>query len=102
MRNSMTSGGIAADVIHEAIEEENFSEDFLNKYYTRLWAEIGNEIRTSYNLQKWGKHEWLLNFVVDKAARSREVQEWISGMLANEEAKKELVSPLFYLKLLFA
>jgi hypothetical protein len=30
------------------------------------------------------------------------MQEMISGMLANENVKKELTGPLFYLKLLFA
>ena len=52
-------------------------------------------------VQKIGRIRFLLNFVVGKAAKKKKVQEVISGMLANEEAKKKFVSPWFFLKLLF-
>jgi len=99
--NAMTSGKIASETILKALKENNFSENFLKEYEEILWKEIGSELKTSYMLQRLGKIRFLLNFLVDKAAKKKEIQEVISGMLANEEAKKEFVSPLFYLKLLF-
>jgi geranylgeranyl reductase family protein len=99
--NAMTSAKIASQTILKALKENNFSESFLKEYEENLWKEIGQEIKTSYLLQRIGRIKFLLNFIVGKAAKKKEVQEVISGMLANEEAKKEFVSPLFYLKLLF-
>jgi menaquinone-9 beta-reductase len=102
MGNGMTSGFIAAQVINEAIQENNLSEKKLSEYEKKLWEAIGDEVKTSYLLQRMGKIKPLLNFVIKKAATKKEVQKVISGMLANEEAKKEFYSPLFYLKLLFS
>jgi hypothetical protein len=75
---------------------------FLARYEKRLWDAVWNELSTSYKMQQLGKVEFLLNFVVGKAARSEKAREAISGTLANKEAKNEYSSPLFYLRLLFA
>lgn len=102
MGNAMKSGRLAAEVIGKAIEMDNFSADLLKEYEINLWNDLGNEIKTSYYLQRLGRFKRLLNFVIDKAYGNKKVQEAISGMVANEEAKKELFSPMFYLKLLFS
>ncbi len=100
MGNGMTSGLIASETIFNAIKENDLSEKKLSEYEKKLWSEIGEEVKTSYLLQRMGKIKPLLNFVIKKAATKKQVQEIISGMLVNEEAKKEFYSPLFYLKLL--
>ncbi|MBI4210321.1 MAG: NAD(P)/FAD-dependent oxidoreductase [Candidatus Diapherotrites archaeon] len=98
--NAMTSGKFAAKHISRALREGDFSEENLKAYDTELWETIGPEINTSYNLQKLGKHKWLLNMVMDKAATKPNVRQAISGMLSNEEAKKNLISPLGLIKLI--
>ncbi len=100
--NAMASARVADRVLAKAFLQNDFSEGFLKQYEEELWKELGPELKTSYYLQRLGKIKPLLNFVVGKAAKNKRVQEEISGMLANEEAKKEMVNPLFYLKLLFA
>ncbi len=100
--NAMTSGKFVSEIIDEAIKTNNFSEELMMQYGKRLWAEIGPEMDTSYLLQKIGRHKWLLNLIVGKAAKSKEIRETISGMLVNEEARKSFISPMFYVKLLFA
>ena len=99
--NAMLSGKIASEVAYEALVAGDTSEHFLTRYEERLWDAVWNELSTSYKMQKVGKVEFLLNFVVGKAARSPRAREAISGTLSNKEAKKEYSSPLFYLKLLF-
>ncbi|MFH1895217.1 MAG: NAD(P)/FAD-dependent oxidoreductase [archaeon] len=99
--NAMTSGKLASKIIIKALQQKNYSASVLEEYEKNLWNEIGAEIRTSYLLQRLGRIRFLLNFILGKAAKKKEVQEVISGMLANEKAKKDFVSPLFYLKLLF-
>jgi geranylgeranyl reductase family protein len=100
--NAMLSGKLAATVADEALSAGDTSEQFLSRYSERLWKEIGNELSMSYNMQKLGKVEWLLNFVVSKAASSDKAREAISGTFSNKEAKKEFTSPFFYFKLLFS
>jgi geranylgeranyl reductase family protein len=101
--NAMTSAKFASEAIDHAIKTSDFSNETIAKEYDeKLWNEIGPELKTSLMLQKIGRHKWLLNLVVGKASKSKEVRETISGMLVNEKARKEFISPMFYLKLLFA
>ena len=100
--NAMLSAKIASKYIDRALKENFFHADMMIEYEKELWKTIENEIKTSYRMQKIGRIKLLLNIVVGKAGRSREIREAISGMLGSEEAKKELLSPTFYLRLLFA
>ena len=102
MGNALTSGFLASQVINEAFAANDFSEKFLKQYYDRLWEELGHEVDISYNMQRYGKHTFLLNLVIGKAARSPEIREMIAGSFVSEEARKGYTSPLFYLKMLFA
>jgi hypothetical protein len=85
-----------------AFKANDFSPEFMQSYDVNLWKEIEPELKTSYMLQKMGRHKWLLNLVIGKASRSKEVRDTISGMLVNEEARKSFISPMFYLKVLLA
>lgn len=100
--NAMTSGKFASEAIDRAVKANDHSPAFMQWYDENLWAEIGPELKTSYLLQKMGRHKWLLNMVIGKASKSKEVRDTISGMLVNEEARKSFISPMFYVKLLLA
>ncbi len=100
--NAMTSGKIAAQCADEALAAGDTSASALARYDEKLWAAVWNELNMSYTMQKLGRNEWLLNFVVNKAAKSERAREAIAGTFSNEQAKQEYASPLFYLKLLFA
>ena len=100
--NAMTSAKIASTYIDSAIRTGDFSAKHFAKYESDLWNEIGDELHSSYQLQRIGRIEFLLNLVVNKTAKSKEVRETISAMLDDREKKGQLISPLFYLKLLFA
>lgn len=102
MGNASYSGIVAADVSAKAIEENNVSEERLKEYDTELWKEIGPELGTSYNLQKWGRHKFLLNMILKKASRNQKIREVVSGMLANEIPRGDLVNPMFLLQVLMA
>lgn len=100
--NAMLSGKIAAEVADEALSEGDFSGERLKKYDERVWAAVGGELDTSYKMQKLGKNEWLLNFVVAKAEKSERAREAIASTFTSQEAKQGYSSPLFYFKLLFS
>tara|TARA_B110000438_G_scaffold54025_1_gene54160 strand:+ start:1235 stop:2449 length:1215 start_codon:yes stop_codon:yes gene_type:complete len=100
--NAMVSGQIAAETAAQAKEKNDFSKKYLKKYDKKLWDHLGSELNTSAKLLKLARSKFLLNFVIDRAARSEKVRNIISGMLANEIPKTELSNPLFYLKILFS
>ena len=99
--NAMYSARLAVETARDAIKNNDISEKSLSTYFVKLWDAIGNELKVSHKLQKIGKYRFLLNFVIRKAARNKNVSNIIAGMLANEIPRKQLANPLFYLKLLF-
>jgi len=100
--NAMVSGQYAMEVAIKSKLSGDFSEKAFAEYDELLWREIGKELRTSTKLQSLARSKFLLNFVINRASRNEEVQNIISGMLANEIPKDELSSPLFYFKILFS
>jgi geranylgeranyl reductase family protein len=99
--NAMCSGHIAANVIAEACEREDFSKKSLSEYPKRLWEQIGPELKMYTNLQKVGRIKPLINLVVSRAADKEDVLHWIENMIRGTVPKSQLLSPLTYLKLLF-
>ena len=73
-----------------------------SKYHDLLWKDIGSELNTSTKLQDLANYRFLLNFVINKASKSKDIQDIISGMLINEIPREKLSNPLFYLKILFS
>lgn len=98
--NAMTAAKFAAKHIARALKENNFTGQNFDIYDKELWETIGPELKTSHNLQRIGKYKFLLNLVIGRAATKPAVKEAISGMLVNEEAKKELISPWGLAKLI--
>ena len=99
--NALYSARLAAEVCREALDQGDTSAAVLGRYEDRLWEALGPELKVSYQMQRMGRVRPLLNFVIGKGARSAKVSEHICGMMANAVPKKELTSPLYYLKLLF-
>ena len=100
--NAMVSAKYAMQIALVAKEEGKYSKSVLSKYDKLLWSEIGKELHTSTKLQNLAKSSFLLNFIINRAARNKEVQNIISGMLTNEIPKNKLSNPMFYFKILFS
>ncbi len=100
--NAMYSARLAVETAREARAAGDFSEASLSGYEGRVWDALGDELRVSFQMQQLGRLRFLLNFVIRKAARNREISDLICGMIANEVPKQRLMNPLFYLKLMLA
>ena len=72
------------------------------EYEHELWNTVGSQMKLGTRLQRLGEWQWLLNFVVGKGKKRQQVRDTIAAMITNELPRKNLVDPLFYLKLLFA
>ena len=100
--NAMVAAKHAMQVASQAKNHKDYSQRSLSEYDQLLWDDIGGELRTSTKLQSLARSSFLLNFVINRAARNEEVQSIISGMLSHEIPKDELSSPMFYLKILLS
>lgn len=100
--NALTSGKHASMAILKAFEANDFSESALSEYPKALWENIGNEIGTNHRMQKMANSKFLMNLVIGKAKRSKEVRGVISDAILNPNNHKTLVDPLFLLRALFA
>ena len=100
--NAMASAKYAIKVANMAKKANNYSQTMLSKYHELLWDNLGSELKVSSKLQDLANYRFLLNLVINKASRNKEIQNIISGMLINEIPKEKLSNPLFYLKILFS
>ncbi len=100
--NALFSAKIAMQTARNAVKADDFSEKKLSRYDRDLWNALGDELGLSSKLQRIGRNRFLLNMVINKASRNKEVQEIISGMMADQVPKTKLTNPLFYLRLLFS
>lgn len=100
--NAMASAKYAIQIAHLAKQKNNFSKNILSKYNQLVWDDLGPELKTSSKLQNLANYRILLNLVINKAARNKDIQDIISGMLIREIPKEKLSNPLFYLKVLFS
>ena len=100
--NAMASAKFAIEVAQKALKENNFSKQMFSNYHKLVWDELGSELRTSTKLQNLSNYRILLNIIINKASRNKEIQDIISGMLIKEISKDKLSNPLFYLKVLFS
>ncbi|MCA0268098.1 MAG: geranylgeranyl reductase family protein [Bacteroidetes bacterium] len=100
--NAMISGEMAANWIGKALDADDFSPSFFKGYDADVLAYLGTEFRLSRMMQQLGRWKWLLNFVIDRASKSKTVAAAISAMFADENERAKFANPLFYLKLAFA
>ena len=100
--NAMVSSKYAMEIVAKSKNSSDYSKKALSEYDAKLWGEIGPELKTSTKLQKMARSQFILNFIISRAARNEEVQNMISGMISNDISKDELTGPSFYFKILFS
>jgi geranylgeranyl reductase family protein len=98
--NAMYSGRVAAVETAAALARGDVSAASLASYHHQLWAGIGEALGISTKLQRIGRIKPLLNFTIRKAAQNESVKNALCAMIAEEISRKQMTSPLFYLKLL--
>lgn len=99
--NALVSGEIAAKVIKQAVDANNYSGDFLTQYDTAIYNRLWDELRLSYTIQRLVKFPWLFNFVVNRANNNPAVKDVFTYMFDDLNLRALLRSPSFYLRLLF-
>ncbi len=100
--NALLSGKIAAETIADCHSKKDFSKQALLPYEEKLWQGIGKEIKNSYYLQKLSNYPWLFNLIVSKANRNPKIANYIGESLVNQEARRKMESPWFFIRALLS
>lgn len=99
--NAMASGEVAADIVTSAFDQDRFDAEFLKRYDQRIKNRILTDFGYSDIVRRLAHSSALINFVVKRASRSKSLHNLLLAMNTDEEIRKKLSSPLFYLGLLF-
>jgi menaquinone-9 beta-reductase len=97
--SAMQSAEIAADMILQAFNKNDFSKEYFLEYDRRLENMIGKELKLSESIRKLSSFPALINFVVNRANSNEAMRELIGGMYEDLEIRKKLKNPLFYLRM---
>jgi geranylgeranyl reductase family protein len=99
--NAMKSARIAVEIAALASAEDDFSEESLSRYDMRLWSELGRELTIGHKLQKIWAHNFMVDFIIRRAAASPAVGASLRDMFVGDISRVALTGPRYYLKLLF-
>ena len=80
----MISAKLAVQYAKFAVDEKNFSAEFFSAYEEDLWNTVAPQMDLGTKLQQLGRKKWLLNFIVNKGAKSQHVRDAIASMITNE------------------
>jgi flavin-dependent dehydrogenase len=98
--HAVISGMYAAKQCKRSIETNNFSAKYMRKYDQQVYDRIGKELKISRKIIYFMKYPWLFNMVINKVNNSKILKEKLALAISDLEVRKELNSPLFYLKVL--
>ena len=100
MGHAAISGMLAAKQAQKAMEAGDFSENFLKSYDQHFYDRIGNELSISAKIPKFIQHAWLFNGVMNRAVKSKVLQEKLSKAMTDLEVRKRLHEPSLYIRVL--
>ena len=98
--NAFVSGRLAAQWVAKAIDQQDFSKEFLLQYENEIYDKLWDELKLSHRLQRLSSIKWLFNYLINKATNSRKLQETMTLMYTNMDMRAKLKNPFFYLSLL--
>lgn len=99
--NAMASGEIAAAILANSFQTNDFSAEGLKTYDRRLQRRFSQEFKTMSVMQRLAGSAWLFNLVVDKARKNKDLRELLTAMFTNDDVREKLTRPGFYARLLF-
>ncbi len=100
MGHAAISGMLAAQQAKKCLDEQNFSAEMMQQYDQSFYNFVGKELNISSRIPKFIRHAWLFNGVMNRAARSKTLQDKLSRAMTDLEVRKRLHEPSLYLKVL--
>lgn len=100
---ALRSGELAAEVIHTACSEGDFSKNTLKKYERKWKKDFSADFKYGrINAKTAVKNPLLLNSLVKKASRNESIAETVTGTFCGVYSKNKLYTPRHIIKYLFS
>ena len=93
--NAIRSGRIAADIITQAIIQNNYTSTFLRRYDKEVYRKMGLEFKVSRKMQKLSRYAWAFDFIAKRVQNSHYLKQFMRDALANVHKKKLMIGPKF-------
>lgn len=98
--SAMVSGALAAEQATQCMQSDDFSEDNLRPYDSRVQAILGRELLLGRRLQRLARHPQLFNFIANRAQQKGIVFNILISMFQNLDRSERSRSPLSFLNLI--
>lgn len=94
--NAMISGKLAAHVAMEALQKNDFGEEFLGRYDKILWDTIEPEIKANYRIQVLAKKfPFMIDRLIVKASKDEGFRKKVEEILPYTGRRKEIATSSF-------
>lgn len=98
--SAMISAKIASEVALDALEKNDFSKEFLQRYDQKLENIVRNELKSNYRIQRvLKKFPFLINKAFEKAVRNESFRETLGKTISHTGDKSDMISLIFLFKL---
>ncbi|MCB0705465.1 MAG: NAD(P)/FAD-dependent oxidoreductase [Saprospiraceae bacterium] len=98
--NAIYSGFIAAEQARDCLLANDFSAQFMRNYDIRIKRVLGDEMKVSYNLQRFLTKPFVPNFLANLILKKPQIIQVLSRMYTDLELRRKVVLPGFWLKVL--
>jgi geranylgeranyl reductase family protein len=98
--HAVISGMFAAKQAVRSLETGNFSAKFMEGYDKSVYDKIGKELNISSKITRFIRYPWLFNAMVNRASKSKTLQERLTLAMTDLEVRKRLKEPSMYFKVL--
>ena len=99
--NAIYSGFMAAEQAQTCLQTSQFSAKVMAEYDKRVERVLGKEMKLSYQLQKMLSYPWAVKLIARIIHGNKNMIRVLSNMYTNLEMRKQLVNPLFWVKMMF-
>jgi len=96
---AMNSGRIAAKVIHESFNNNDFSDDFLKAYDKALKAKFSKMIFMSKGVQLMLSYPFIINRIAKNYSRNEKLRAQIEQLIKDPDNYRRMFNPLLYLRM---
>lgn len=99
--NAIYSGFMAAEQTQKCLESNNFTAKYISDYDERVERVLGKEMILSYRLQKMLRYPIIVKLLAKIINGNKNLINLMSDMYTDLEKRKQLVNPVFWIKMLF-
>jgi flavin-dependent dehydrogenase len=100
---ALLSGKVAAGVLAEPCAHSEVLASVPGEYERKLREQMADRREAAYRIRRFARSPWFIDLVIRSASRFPDTRDWLAELARarNPRARKQLGSPVTYLRLLW-